>query len=166
MKSLGRCQSKVRKIIRCRNFSSHLAERARGSTPGTAPPGRIGRAMARWNRKVEPEGQIGRGPAVRPNGAQGGAWGAAHRMADWRRRAGEIPHGPPPVSLFVASFRGASAGRGRCTSGVDRADIGRGTCHVKGKYRKKGNIFEDQRHLVLPPLQRIVLGKPCVRSNR
>ena len=74
---------------------------------------------------------------------------AALDPADWSGAAGLIDealgtHGPPPVSSF-ASFRGASAGRGRRTSGVDGADIGRGSCRFKEIYRKKGNIFWEDR---------------------
>ena len=147
LESLERRLSEMRKINLDRKFSSLPAERERFSTPAAAPPGRIG---ARWpggiggsNRRVEPYG-------VRPSGPM--AHRAAPWIADWRRRAGEragetkngtVPHGLPTVSSF-ASFRGVSAGRGRRTSGIDGADIGRGIARVKEYYRKKGNIVGDR----------------------
>ncbi len=92
--------------------------------------------MARRNRRVEPDG-------VRPSGPM--AQRSAHWMADWRRRAGKQDgrNGPARSSagFFVCFFSGG-VGRGRRTSGVDGADIGRGTCRVKEYYRKKGNIVE------------------------
>ena len=135
LESLERRLSEIRKINLGRNFSSFPAERERRATPGAAPRGRIGGSMARRNRRVEPDG----GPAVKPNGAQGGAQDG--RPAAAGRKAGRVP----PVSSFA--FFGASTGRGRRTSGVDGADIGRGIHHVKANYRKKGNNFER----ALPP---------------
>ncbi len=148
LESLERRLSEMRKINLDRKFSSLPAERERFSTPAAAPPGRIG---ARWpggiggsNRRVEPYG-------VRPSGPM--AHRAAPWIADWRRRAGERAggrerrYGPArsPAGFFDCFFlRGASAGCGRRTSGVDGADIGRGTCPVKEYYRKKGNIVGDR----------------------
>ena len=138
LESLERRPSEMRKNNFDRKFSSFPAKRERRSTPGAAPPGRIGGRMARRNRRVEPEGRIGR---VRPSSPM------AHGMADWRRRAGERErrNGPARSSawFFVCFFFwGASAGRGRRTSGVDGADIGCRSRHVKEKYRKKGNNYE------------------------
>ena len=107
--------------------------------------------MARRNRRVEPDG-------VRPSSR------LAHGMADWRRRAGRagrragrrggkdgtVPHGPPPGFFVCFFFRGVSAGRGRRTSGVDGADIGCRSRHVKEKYRKKGNNFGRSARRPLP----------------
>ena len=103
----------------------------------------------------------------------------AHRVAHGGRRtgwptggggpecekSGTVPHGPPPVSSFVASFRGASAGRGRRTSGVDGTDVGHGTCRVKEIYREKGNIFETgPAHGISQENPRISLRKAARRA--
>ena len=151
LKSLERCLSEVRKINFDRKFSRPPAVRERRSTPGAAPPGtigsRIGGRMARRNRRVEPEGRMRRGPAVKPNGAWDVRLAAAGRRAGQRagQRAGKTEWSRTvPTGFFVCFFSGASAGRDRRTSGVDGADIGRGTCGVKEYYRKKGNIFGDR----------------------
>ena len=140
LESLERRHPGVRKNDPDRKFSIILAGRKRRSTPGrhrrpgsgAAWPGGIGGS----NRKVEPHG-------VRPSSPV--AQWVAHRMADWRRRAGKREGRKDPArssaGFFVCFFLGASAGRGRRISGVDGANIGRGTCRVKEYYRKKGNIF-------------------------
>ena len=149
LESLETRPSKVRKNTFGRNFSSLLGERERRSTPGRHRQAGSGAGSgARWpggsggsNRRIETDG-------VRPSSPM--AHRAADRMTDRRRieagrvggKGGRIPQGPPPVSSFASLFGGMSAGRSRRTSGVDGADIGRGTCRVKENYRKKGNNFE------------------------
>ena len=138
LESLERRLSEVRKITFGRNFSSLPAERERRSTPGRHRRTGSGAGWPSGIRRVEPDG-------VRPSSRL--AHGAAHRMAARRRRAGERDgrNGPArsPAWFFVCFFfRGVSAGRGRRTSGVDGADIGRRSRHVKEKYRKK-EIFSD-----------------------
>ena len=130
-----------------------------GNFPASRPNGSAARHRRRHRRAgsghdgpAESEGRTGRVEpyGVRPSGPM--AHRAAPWIADWRRRAGEragetkngtVPHGLPTVSSF-ASFRGVSAGRGRRTSGIDGADIGRGIARVKEYYRKKGNIVGDR----------------------
>ena len=108
--------------------------------------------MARRKRRVEPDGVRLSGPL-----AHGAAHKVADRMADCgggpeSGKGGRFPYGPPPVSSF-ASFRGASAGRGRRTAVVDGADIGRGLGRVKEYYRKKEILLKDRpaTSFPLPP---------------
>ncbi len=54
------------------------------------------------------------------------------------------PHGPtvPRPFLRLLLMRGGVGGRGRRTSGVDRADMGCVACDVKEYYRERGNILK------------------------
>ena len=137
----NRWKDALRKCAKSLSVGNFPASRPSGSAGrhggGTAGQGR-GQdrgSTARRNRRVEPDG-------VRLSSPM--AHRAAHRMADWRRRAGEREreerNGPARSSacFFVCFFSGgASAGRGRRTSGVDGADIGRGIDPCQGILSKK-----------------------------
>ena len=106
--------------------------------------------MARRNRRVEPDWVRLSGPLAHGAAHRVAHW-MANRMADRRRRAGK--RAGSRLFLRLLLFAGASAGRGRRTSGVDGADIGHRIDRVKANYRKKGNIFRHRpaTSLPLPP---------------
>ena len=153
LKSLEIRLSEVRKNTFGRNFSSLLGERERRATPGRHRQAGSGAGSgARWpggiggsNRRIEAD-------YVRPSSPV--AHRAADRMTDRRRiKAGRVEgfRTAPRLFLCLVLFSGgASAGRGRRTSGVDGADIGRGVYRVKEFYRKKGNIFKRLARRSLP----------------
>ena len=193
---LGKRLSDLRKINFGRKFSSFPAERERRSTPGRRRRAGSGPRSGQHG-PADSEGRTG-GSNGTGSGCQ--AQWRTGRRTEWPTggggpeggRGGTVPHGPSPVSSF-ASFWGASAGRGRRTSGVDGADIGRGVYRVKEYYLKKGNIFEyrpgsrhfagesrgitlrkgpGHRKFVLPPLQRgkwpsaaRSMGVPCLQGR-
>ena len=138
-----RC-SGVHKNDQDRKFSSRPAERERRSTPGTASPARIEGSQARRNRRVEPDG-------IRPSSPV--AHRMADRVADRRRRAGKRAGKRESSRRFLRLllFEGASAGRGRRTSGVDGVDMGHRTRHIKEYYLEKGNIFVSPARPSPPP---------------
>ena len=130
---------KCKKIIQIGNFPA--------SRPGASAGRHRGRrrragSRARWPGRSGGSNRTGSGRQApwcmgRHTGWPTGGGGPENG------KGGAIPHGPPLDSSF-ASFRGASAGLGRRTSGVDGADIGRGNDRVKEYYRKKEILLKDQ----------------------
>ena len=153
-----------------------LRKCAKSLSIGNFPASRPGGSAARHRRRYRQAGSGARWPggiggSNRTGSGRQAPWRMGRR-AGWRRgwrigwptaaasrKAGRVPHGPPPGSSF-ASFREASAGRGGRTSGVDGADIGCGGSRVKEKYRKKGNNFERPLVRHPPPI-----ATPAARSG-
>ena len=103
---------KCAKAIPIGNFPAFRPNGSAGRHLGRHRRAGSGGTMARRNRRVEPEG-------VRPSSPM--AHGVAHRMADWRRRAGERAgererrNGPArsPAWFFVCFFFREGVGRPR-----------------------------------------------------
>ena len=112
--------------------------RDRRAGSGAGWPGGIGGS----NRKIEPEDRTGRGPAVKPNGAQDGAQGgtkdgrpaAAGRNAKEAERSRAVPR--LFFRLLLFGGRRPAARRFGRTSGGDRPYIGDRKPFVKEIKRK------------------------------